>query len=161
MLVAAGQKSRDEIVSYFARLFRGKLVRQWSHVWDALVSYSSKPYPAELLEDIERAYKQGLVDPAYIRFDNVKRDLSVGTERILARLADNPNLRLVEDTVAEMGCWTCFRKDRAKKTAHAAADSKLNLGALPSQIRRATSKMGRNEPCPCGSVKKYKKCCGA
>ena len=54
MLVAAG---RDEIVSYFARLFRGKLVRQWSHVWDALVSYSSKLYPAELLEDIERAYK--------------------------------------------------------------------------------------------------------
>jgi len=63
MLVAAGQKSRDEIVSYFARLFRGKLVRQWSHMWDALVSYSSELYPAELLEDIERAYKQGLVDP--------------------------------------------------------------------------------------------------
>ncbi|MEP7218160.1 MAG: SEC-C metal-binding domain-containing protein [Bacteroidota bacterium] len=21
--------------------------------------------------------------------------------------------------------------------------------------------MGRNEPCPCGSGKKYKKCCGA
>lgn len=159
-LVAAGQKSRDEIVSYFARLFRGKLVRQWSHVWDALVSYSSELYPAELLEDIERAYKQRLVDPAYIRFDNVKRDLSMGKERILARLADNPNLRLVEDTVAEMGCWACFREDRAKKTAHAAADSKLNLGALPSQIRRATSKMGRNEPCPCGSGKKYKKCCG-
>jgi len=23
-----------------------------------------------------------------------------------------------------------------------------------------TRKVGRNEPCPCGSVKKYKKCCG-
>ncbi len=23
-----------------------------------------------------------------------------------------------------------------------------------------TSKVGRNEPCPCGSGKKYKKCCG-
>jgi len=32
-LVAAGQKSRDEIVSYFASLFRGKLARKWSHVW--------------------------------------------------------------------------------------------------------------------------------
>src|SRR5215470_16365308 len=29
-LVAAGQKSRDEIVTYFTSLFRGKLVRQWS-----------------------------------------------------------------------------------------------------------------------------------
>jgi uncharacterized protein len=27
--------------------------------------------------------------------------------------------------------------------------------------RRATPKVGRNDPCPCGSGKKYKKCCGA
>ena len=26
---------------------------------------------------------------------------------------------------------------------------------------RAEQKVGRNEPCPCGSGKKYKKCCGA
>ena len=25
--------------------------------------------------------------------------------------------------------------------------------------RRETPKIGRNEPCPCGSGKKYKKCC--
>ena len=161
-LVAAGQKSRDEIVSYFARLFRGKLVRQWSHVWDALVSYSSALYPAELLGDIERAYRQGLVDPAYIRFDNVKRDLSMGKQRVLARLADNRHLRLVDDTVAEMGWWACFRDDRAKKNSTRGSRLQTqSLGALPSQIRRATSKIGRNEPCPCGSGKKYKKCCGA
>ncbi|BAI79558.1 preprotein translocase, subunit A [Deferribacter desulfuricans SSM1] len=28
-------------------------------------------------------------------------------------------------------------------------------------IKRATPKVGRNDPCPCGSGKKYKKCCGA
>lgn len=28
-------------------------------------------------------------------------------------------------------------------------------------IKRATPKVGRNEPCPCGSGKKYKKCCAA
>ncbi len=27
-------------------------------------------------------------------------------------------------------------------------------------VRRKTKKVGRNEPCPCGSGKKYKKCCG-
>ena len=27
--------------------------------------------------------------------------------------------------------------------------------------RRETPKIGRNDPCPCGSGKKYKKCCGA
>jgi preprotein translocase subunit SecA len=29
------------------------------------------------------------------------------------------------------------------------------------QIVRAGDKVGRNDPCPCGSGKKYKKCCGA
>jgi preprotein translocase subunit SecA len=27
-------------------------------------------------------------------------------------------------------------------------------------VRRASQKVGRNKPCPCGSGKKYKKCCG-
>lgn len=28
-------------------------------------------------------------------------------------------------------------------------------------VRREAPKVGRNDPCPCGSGKKYKKCCGA
>ncbi len=31
----------------------------------------------------------------------------------------------------------------------------------PQTQRRATARVGRNDPCPCGSGKKYKKCCGA
>jgi SEC-C motif-containing protein len=36
-------------------------------------------------------------------------------------------------------------------------------GRLPDvkQYRRETPKIGRNDPCNCGSGKKYKKCCGA
>jgi len=30
----------------------------------------------------------------------------------------------------------------------------------PKQVIRATPKIGRNDPCVCGSGKKYKKCCG-
>ncbi|UCG34162.1 MAG: SEC-C domain-containing protein, partial [Phycisphaerales bacterium] len=32
--------------------------------------------------------------------------------------------------------------------------------AKPQTIRREQRKVGRNEPCPCGSGKKYKQCCG-
>ena len=31
----------------------------------------------------------------------------------------------------------------------------------PQPVRREAPKIGRNDPCPCGSGKKYKKCCGA
>jgi uncharacterized protein YecA (UPF0149 family) len=27
-------------------------------------------------------------------------------------------------------------------------------------VVRTSAKIGRNDPCPCGSGKKYKKCCG-
>ncbi|WP_197030781.1 SEC-C metal-binding domain-containing protein, partial [Halomonas sp. BC04] len=27
-------------------------------------------------------------------------------------------------------------------------------------VRREGPKVGRNDPCPCGSGKKYKQCCG-
>ncbi len=33
-------------------------------------------------------------------------------------------------------------------------------GASPMTVKRQNKKVGRNDPCPCGSGKKYKKCCG-
>lgn len=39
-----------------------------------------------------------------------------------------------------------------QRHAHAAGDMK--------PVRREAPKVGRNEPCPCGSGKKYKQCCG-
>ncbi len=36
----------------------------------------------------------------------------------------------------------------------------VNLPANNAPARKGKSKIGRNEPCPCGSGKKYKKCCG-
>jgi uncharacterized protein YecA (UPF0149 family) len=33
------------------------------------------------------------------------------------------------------------------------------MGYDPTPIQRATGKIGRNDSCPCGSGKKFKKCC--
>src|SRR5262249_17650375 len=46
-------------------------------------------------------------------------------------------------------------------------DGRRRLSALngnnsaPTAPYRTPDKVGRNDPCPCGSGKKYKKCCGA
>ncbi|MBR5501017.1 MAG: SEC-C domain-containing protein, partial [Clostridia bacterium] len=32
--------------------------------------------------------------------------------------------------------------------------------APQKSVVRQTAKVGRNDPCPCGSGKKYKNCCG-
>jgi len=49
-----------------------------------------------------------------------------------------------------------------KKERELAAASRAGAGesSQPSQ-RRTGEKVGRNDPCPCGSGKKYKKCHGA
>jgi preprotein translocase subunit SecA len=47
------------------------------------------------------------------------------------------------------GRRTSRRKGRGKSSKRAAAQSQAAYG-----------KVGRNDPCPCGSGKKYKKCCG-
>ena len=45
--------------------------------------------------------------------------------------------------------------------AHAAATADGEQSAQqPAQIKRDGDKVGRNDPCPCGSGKKYKKCHG-
>ncbi|MCP4180374.1 MAG: preprotein translocase subunit SecA [bacterium] len=36
----------------------------------------------------------------------------------------------------------------------------IDVEPLVTNYRRDTQKVGRNDPCPCGSGKKYKKCCG-
>lgn len=36
----------------------------------------------------------------------------------------------------------------------------MNVTTTPVTVKRSERKIGRNEPCPCGSGKKYKKCCG-
>ena len=45
------------------------------------------------------------------------------------------------------------KREQVMKPAEAGSDA-------PSEPRRAKDKVGRNDPCPCGSGKKYKKCCG-
>jgi preprotein translocase subunit SecA len=48
---------------------------------------------------------------------------------------------------------------RARKPREAYANAPE--GPQPQTITRKGPKIGRNDPCPCGSGKKYKKCCGA
>jgi tetratricopeptide (TPR) repeat protein len=48
---------------------------------------------------------------------------------------------------------------RARREVQEERDRAMGLQSTPT-IRRAKPRTGRNEPCSCGSGKKYKKCCG-
>jgi preprotein translocase subunit SecA len=54
-------------------------------------------------------------------------------------------------------------KKRPRKTVESGGGTQEKASAPeePAPVRRAEPKVGRNDPCPCGSGKKYKKCHGA
>ena len=58
-----------------------------------------------------------------------------------------------------------FDENGWKHTIELKPDEPEDIAALeillnPQKTKIAEKKVGRNEPCPCGSGKKYKKCCG-
>ena len=62
-----------------------------------------------------------------------------------------------------------YRRNGKKLEHHELAEFRKSSGiwyffdgkmVSAGQYRRETPKVGRNDPCPCGSGRKYKKCCG-
>ncbi len=50
---------------------------------------------------------------------------------------------------------------RAYKPQVATASGAATSATTGAPVRRDSPKVGRNDPCPCGSGKKYKRCCGS
>jgi hypothetical protein len=162
-LVASGIKTREEILAYFTRLFRGGLTDTNRIVWSDLVCFSTDLYATELLADIEKTYERDLVDRGIIRLEDVERDFARGEDWALNRLTNDPHRKLIQDTVKEYGSWSCFHRDegdRADKTTEVFEPPEETWSGSIAPYRRDSPKIGRNEPCPCGSGKKYKRCCG-
>jgi len=51
--------------------------------------------------------------------------------------------------------------DDGTRAQQEAAMASGQQGEKPRPVRKTAQAVGRNDPCPCGSGKKYKKCCGA
>jgi preprotein translocase subunit SecA len=66
--------------------------------------------------------------------------------------------RRASTSVDEMEEAFLRRKQRELQQARMAGSGDLQQ---VQQVVRSGQKVGRNDPCPCGSGKKYKKCCGA
>ena len=66
---------------------------------------------------------------------------------------------LIDDVAVATSWWFAFEKNSANDALEEDWDDERRL-IEPEQPYRAPAKVGRNEPCPCGSGKKFKKCCG-
>ena len=111
------------------------------------------------MDDLRGAWEDELISPGIINCDEIKDWHARGEEACLQYMQEK--YTLITDVVKEMAGWACFDKD--PKPAHrqeAAAVRGVPLGGAPNPIHRTEPKVGLNDPCPCGSEKKFKKCCG-
>jgi uncharacterized protein YecA (UPF0149 family) len=109
--------------------------------------------------EIRQAYEDDLVQSFVIGWPEVEEALARGKEAAIEELKGRYSL--ITDTADELGWWACFREDASNVGRRKAALSLPQFGlAAPKPTRRAQPKVGRNDPCPCGSGKKFKKCCG-
>ncbi len=132
-------------------------------VTDFLESGAGRPFRSmgNDAPDILEAFLQAAERPAE-QLDMAAIDralLSVIPRLKKVRLADTPDLLSAFMTFA----GTQGLKDAAD-LAHRAADRGRQLAQDDEQqrqpVRVESPAAGRNDPCPCGSGKKYKKCCG-
>jgi len=158
-LVEAGRLSRDDLEAYYGELLDSKLEKTPGLVWDSICLSIENHGFARLLPAVERAFAEGLCDPGFNRLEDIVA--SIGKPGVRR----NFNASLIDDAVAELEGWACFQPENDPDYWDFPEDfpypSITNFTALPvAPYVRESPKIGRNDPCPCGSGKKFKKCCG-
>ncbi len=106
-------------------------------------------------------------DVGKIRNPSGKRRLRVFDGRKFAKLGTEKNPAVVtvqtEDRLKEVA--SAFEEKGWKYRIRLDPDKPEDIADLarllnPPKPKIAEKKVGRNEPCPCGSGKKFKNCCG-
>jgi preprotein translocase subunit SecA len=111
------------------------------------------------LQDMEHM-KEGIGLRGYGQLDPLREYQREGYalfEELMDRIREESLMTLSRIQILRQrpGEGTSERRRRAMQYSHGGD------GDRPETVKREGKKIGRNAPCPCGSGKKYKKCCGA
>ena len=128
-----------------------------------------------VMREVERVVLLRVVDEYWMEHIDAMSDLRQGI-RLRAYAQTDPiiaykkeSLEMFEEMIAAIQDETVRRlysvrlkkneEVKRERVANATSESVGGDGTVKKQPRKV-KKIGRNEPCPCGSGKKYKNCCG-
>jgi hypothetical protein len=167
LLAAWAEVPRDVVVDRLAWLLREGLERHAGAAWDSLAANCADVEAIELFPDLRQAYADGLVDPRFMHeseLDEVEQTTRGETIRDIRE-----RYPPVDDVIEATRWWDRRSGDYGEDGDElnpydgpygGGLEDGLDESVETPEPYRAPSKVGRNEPCPCGSGKKYKKCCG-
>ena len=147
----------------------------------AMTLYRSKEelFGTEIFREVERAILLESVDRAWMEHIDAMDDLkgSIGLQSYAQRdpvteyriqgaeMFDAMVGDIRENTVRRILSVVPRQKVERVQVANPLTEGFEGARTAPKKIvltaQRESTKVGRNDPCPCGSGKKYKKCCGA
>ena len=117
--------------------------------YDWLVASTHPATRAEVSEDALARQCQGV---RWLRLDIEK--CVDATEPEASDIVEFHALYELDGVVRQLGERSAFVRDGGRLYYMD------GVALRPAAYRREAPKVGRNDPCPCGSGKKYKKCCG-
>ncbi|MCL4107753.1 UNVERIFIED_CONTAM: hypothetical protein GTU68_027138 [Idotea baltica] len=98
---------------------------------------------------------------AYELFENIVYNINKDVASYLMKgkvlLGNNQEMSEAKEQKTDL---SNVRTSRAEQAARAAAEGVSRTQEKPETFVRTEKKVGRNDPCPCGSGKKYKQCHG-
>lgn len=147
VLAAWGEASAAEIEGYFQWLAREGLQRTRDEAWAELAFACAMLGWVSVFGDLRRAVADGLVTPELVPAEADETSLPPRDALLRAFAEGQPP---IEDVIRETSWWAGFQRMEAAEP-----------NFVTGQTYVAPPKVGRNDPCPCGSGKKFKKCCGA
>lgn len=124
--------------------------------WQSAISYLGSSNLADL---VRRAFASGRIDPSIMSFRDFESDLAATRLDHAGAGRGHNEIGYFGDVIAEFSHWHAF-SDTAGQPHPKSVD---HAGASPAPVVvRSVKRRGRprgNDPCPCGSGRKFKKCC--
>lgn len=174
VLYRAGRMDRPELLALLDEAYDFRLERTPMLAWDTWVALVAVFGIHERLERVRELYREGLANPGFEPLDSVEKRIPKGGEEWEIK-----HYSAFTTTVDEMSWWHSFtdaaareeikedltsREKAAAQNVESGYDgddlvSGMPMPQPPKPHVRTSQKVGRNDPCPCGSGKKYKKCC--
>jgi hypothetical protein len=159
-LVKEGRTDLVEFKRYLLRAYADLQPQGESHVWVGWQSAISMLGLTEYSGLVRKAFASGKIHPSKMRFRHFQADVraAVTDPNSYLKSAGSP-LGYIDDTIDELETWAAFADRPAVDLESAAGGFTFSDFLLDRPYVNPLRNFGRNDPCPCGSGKKFKKCC--
>ena len=111
-----------------------------------------------VMREVERVVLLRVVDEYWMEHIDAMSDLRQGI-RLRAYAQTDPIIAYKKESLEMFEEMIAAIQDETVRRLYSVRLQKNEDGTVKKQPRKV-KKIGRNEPCPCGSGKKYKNCCG-